>query len=511
MKGKTRSIVVYAIIFVCLVSVVPAAKSSNSDDSKSALDADKEYWMRLAENAWCYFQPGVGVDTATGLHYASNSWHYFTGWDMATYLFAIMDGQQLGLLSADGEWGFDNRVNKILTWLQTMQLTTDGVPYLWYESSTGRPAFGISNQTTNISDYGNLLIALHSLQMYRPDLANTIDYIVKSRINSSYIVSQFYSYADDYNYYVAHGFESFGFSSPEISNALNLLNHTMNQPPASFSGIELPKLYVGCESLLLGMFHLEPDPLQTKLMRNVYLAHEARYNFTDKFTAMSEGNTGLFDDPTYVYEWVVTPSGAFWKIEPTPITPIAYLKTAVGFLALYNTSYAEKMVTYLEPRLATSAFLFFPASGYKEGIDENGRVVGSITDKTNGLILDAALYVVETNYTSNQPSSVTPTPTETSSTDPTLTPKPSPSDSPTPTNPSPTITSTPNSTKTPDTPAPTISPNPTLNATSIPTPLPSTSNNPSTIELDGYVVVSGVAVFCLVLTAVFVVYFKRRP
>jgi len=77
-----------------------------------------------------------------------------------------------------------------------------------------------------------------------------------------------------------------------------------------------------------------------------------------------------------------------------PITPVAYFKVAVSFLALYNTSYARAMVDYLEPRLATPDGLFSAARGYKDGIDEQNRIVGTVVDKTNGLILAAANYAL---------------------------------------------------------------------------------------------------------------------
>ena len=46
------------------------------------------------------------------------------------------------------------------------------------------------------------------------------------------------------------------------------------------------------------------------LSKQVYLAHEAKYNATGIYIAFSEGNT-----PTgFIYEWVVLPNGDTWKI-----------------------------------------------------------------------------------------------------------------------------------------------------------------------------------------------------
>ena len=147
-----------------------------------------------------------------------------------------------------------------------------------------------------------------------------------------------------------------------------------------------------CEVLLQSVFELEPDSRLLELAKQVYLAHEARYNATGKYVAFSEGNTGL-DVPSYTYEWVVLPDGRTWTItDPSgsdvEITPIIYFKVAVGFLAIYNTDFTRNMAEYVESHLPE------PTSGYVDGIDENGRLVATIIDKTNGLIIGAARYAI---------------------------------------------------------------------------------------------------------------------
>ena len=93
------------------------------------------------------------------------------------------------------------------------------------------------------------------------------------------------------------------------------------------------------------------------LTKQVYLAHEARYNATGEYVAFSEGNTRT----GFIYEWVILPSGDTWKImnagESTyaSITPIIYTKVALGFLALYNTTFARNMNIYLEKAFPDSS------------------------------------------------------------------------------------------------------------------------------------------------------------
>ena len=74
------------------------------------------------------------------------------------------------------------------------------------------------------------------------------------------------------------------------------------------------------------------------------------------------------------------------------ITPIVYLKAATGFLALYNTAYAQNMVEYLLKQVPNSG-------GFGLGVDENGRVIDMAPDVSNGLIVSAARYAVSNNVT----------------------------------------------------------------------------------------------------------------
>lgn len=381
-------------------------------DSKIMPVADEAYWMRIANNAWQYFQPGAGVNTKTGLHQAGATFNYFTLWDLGVYINAVLDAQDMGLISKGGTWGADYRIDKIVNWLKTISLGPKDVPYLWYNSNTGEPGIEYDDVITNPYDYGCLLVSLHRLKSYRSDLVNTIDFIVKEHCNTTYLALRVPSNSD-YEYFLAKGFDFFEYNSTSITKATNLLNYWESVEKIDVYGISLPKATLTCEPLLLSIFIFESDPLLNKLVYNVYQAHEARYNATGKFTAMSEGNTGLLQPPHYIYESTVTIDGDTWALWPETITPIAYFKIAVSFLALYNTSYAQQMVSYFEPKLLTYGGLFVPACGYMDGIDENGRMVESTTDKTNGLIIAAATYAInQINASKVLPEpSLSPTPT----------------------------------------------------------------------------------------------------
>jgi hypothetical protein len=380
----------------------------------------------LANDAWKYFQPDVGVDSTTGLHSASLGFPYLTDWDLGIYIQSIIAVNQLGILSASGTWGADARFNKILTFLQTRQLTTNGLPYAWYQSANGNPN---GTEIQNAADSGQLLVSLNNLRVFRPDLADAINNIVFNRTNYAPLeqaVDGLTNSKNIYDYYVANGFAAF-WPTRFTTIANSILNNIVSAPTVSTYGVTLPSAKLTGEPLLLSIFNLAPNAKLNGLADQIYSAHEARYNATGKFVAFSEGNTGL-ENPSYVYEWVAKDDGSTWTIEDVyqvkvNISPIIYFKTAIGLLAIHNTVFTENMATYIESKLPN------PSNGYSDGIDENGRIDTADIDKTNGMIIEAAFYAINNLQSSPTPTPtlVNPVPSSTS----TSTPKPTSSPNPT--------------------------------------------------------------------------------
>ena len=473
-KVEAKCVVGVFLILMILLGVaqlfVPVTKGQ-----QGSLVVDRAYWLSLANNAWKYYQPGFGVDSTTGLHGTSQDFPYFTDWDLGVYIQSIIDANKLGIINKDGIWGAEVRFNKILTFLQNRPLSSNGIPYVWYQATNGNPHL-IEEQ--NAADSGQLLVALNNLRVFRPDLADAVNNIVFNRTNYAPMKQAVDALANSknlYDYYVARGFAGF-WPSRFSKLADSILNNIVSSPTVSTYGVLLPSSKLTCEPLLLSVFNLAPNSKLEGLAYMVYLAHEARYNATGKFTAFSEGNTDYNKIPYYVYEWVVREDGSTWTIEDgvdnSGFVPIIYFKAAVGLLAIHNTPFSKNMVLYIESHLSN------PKNGYSDGIDENGRVVTREIDKTNGMIIGAAIYAISnqrspTSIPTPTPSPVTGNPTSI----PTPTPSPvtgNPTSIPTPT-PSP-VTGNPTSIPTP-TPSPV-----TGNPTSIPTPTPSpVTGNPTSI------------------------------
>ena len=297
-------------------------------------------WKTVAANAWQYYQPNTGVDAKTGLPKASLGFPYFTDWDLGVYIQAIIDANRTGLIGYDGDWGSNARINKVLTFLETRELNNASYPYWFYQASDGKDYHASSDLATSnidVVDTGRLFVALNNLKTFNNSLASRINNItISGRSNyAALIPGLITSESNDnsvYGYYFMSGFASFFPQLAALPNQIlaNMLNDGNVTTP---EGITLPKASISCEPLLSSVFELNNSPQFLALAKQVYLAHEARYNATGQYVAFSEGNTMT----GFVYEWVVSPNGDTWKIinngETTYSTmnPIIFTKVSAEF------------------------------------------------------------------------------------------------------------------------------------------------------------------------------------
>ena len=396
------------VVLVLIASLVASAafnvRAAVEDTGNSS-----DFWLKLGQDAWNYYQPGISVDPNTGLASNNAGSNEFTDWDLGFYVQAILDAEKLGILSSNGTWGANDRLNKVLTFLETRPLMKDGLPYATYYSTTGKNSAYRDQVAT---DAGCLFVTLKNVETAKPELKQRIDNIVynitnyeRSKVAIDVLLGDIQKGHDEptvYDHYVAYGFACFW---PErfSSKAETLLNYSLSRPIVNCSGINLPSTRITMEPLLLELFNLaQPDQRIVDLSKNAYLAQEARFNMTGKYTAFSEGGT---DSGVFVYELIVSSDGRTWVLQTIDskfvktdiaIPPIVYLKAATGFLALYNTTYAQNIVEYLLKLVPNKG-------GFGLGVDENGRVIDMVPDFGNSLIVSAARYAVSNNVTVNIP------------------------------------------------------------------------------------------------------------
>jgi hypothetical protein len=368
---------------------------------RSAQTINSTVWMQVAAKAWAFYRPNVGVDPYTGLPYAgSSNFRGFTDWDLGSYIQAVIDAQEIGLIKSNETWGSDARFDKVLTFLENRPLNAYGYPFQFYNATSGSEYNTASNASTEIADItdtGRLFVALNNLRNLNNALAPRINKIVlNGRSNYTALVSSIKSDSKSnsiYAYYIVSGFASFwpqqlgDAPSATLSNILNSQNITTY-------GVSLPNAPICNEPLLSSVFELnnsDSDRLMG-LMTQVYLACEAYYNSTGRYMAPSEGSKGW----GWLYEWVVTPNGETWKITDASTTfyyddvpSVVYNKIAFSFLALYNTDYARSMVAWIEDALPD------PVNGYYDGISNYGDTYVGLSNIGNTLILEAALYALQ--------------------------------------------------------------------------------------------------------------------
>jgi hypothetical protein len=387
---------------------------------ESAQTINSTVWRAVAANAWQYFQPGVGVDSNTGLPYAGGAtgFHYFTDWDLGVYIQSVIDAQNLNLTTTDGAWGSSTRLEKVVSFLETRDLNNYSYPFWFYDATNGTDYHALSdtaNDTADVVDTGRLFVALNNLRNYDANLTSRINNIVYNnnvvdnnkivnitngqgnRSDYAALVPIIASGAGSnsiYAYYLDSGFASFWPQLASVPGKIlgNIVNSGNVTSP--YGNVSLPNAAITGDPLLCSVFELNNhDSRLLALSKQVYLAHEAYYNAIRQYAAFSEGNS----PNGFVWEWVATGSNDTWKITQSgsssyvDMKPVVYNKVAFSFLALYNTTFARNMVVYLEQSLPT------PTNGYSDGADNSGNLVSQVGSNTNGLILDAATYAIQKN------------------------------------------------------------------------------------------------------------------
>lgn len=387
---------------------------------------NRDAWKGVANEAWTYFKPGIGIDPNTGLPGSTSGYPYFTDWDLGVYIQAVIDAQKMGLIT-DPVWTANYRFDRVLTFLETRPLNNYSYPFWFYQAGDGKnyaPQSDLATVTVDAVDAGRLFVALNNLKAYNANFTARVDNIVLNGFRSDGSPGPNYAALipdirnenkskSIYAYYYTSGFAAFwpaelgNIPGQILQNILNSPSITVNTIGNITGNVTLPNSEITCEPLLHAVFELNMSSSdRSKLMnftRQVYLAHEELHNLTGQWVAFSEGNSG---SPDFIYEWVVLPGVGFWKVtkidrtlyQPSnePYNPIIYSKVALSFLALYNTTYAYNLTVYLEKCLP------LPTIGWSDGADytielEKRTIISSVGSNTNGMILSASRYFMQNN------------------------------------------------------------------------------------------------------------------
>jgi hypothetical protein len=359
-------------------------------------------WKAVAANAWQYFQPGVGVNSITGLPAGSYGWNYFTDCDLGVYIQAVIDANKTGLIDNNGDWGSHSRLDKVVKFLETRELnSTTKIPY-WFYGSDGKGY--LTQSSVDIIDTGTLFVALNNLKNFDSNFSLRVDNIVYNGLQNNrtdYVslvpsLQSLSSSTSIYGYYCVSGFACFW--PDQLGTIPNkILSNMYTGSVMTSENVTLPKADISCEPLLYSFLNLNTNSKIVQLMNQTYSAHEAKYNATGQYIAFSEG---ISPSNNFIWEWVVMSNGNTWNITDGQkylnINPIIYNKVSLSFLALYNTTFARNMCVFLESTLPD------PKNGFSAGADYNTNsgivhAIENVDSNTNGLILSAARYAIKNN------------------------------------------------------------------------------------------------------------------
>ncbi len=149
------------------------AVSANSFWSKNEPAQLTEKQHEMASYAWAYFTRTVFPET--GLPQGAVGSDTLTMDNIAGYLAALTCAKRIGVL-ADIE--FHERMTKLVTWLNKMQLNSLGLPNTFYSGRTGQSLNGVSQPGEDghsALDIGRLLIWLRIVRNEFPTHAAAID------------------------------------------------------------------------------------------------------------------------------------------------------------------------------------------------------------------------------------------------------------------------------------------------------------------------------------------------
>jgi hypothetical protein len=399
MRFNSRLFAMMAVAFVVCASSSEAQSASVVDEGQLYLNGARSAWAFVERN----YQP------ATGLARAHDTYQYVTLWDIASTLAATYSAHELGLVS---DPVYNQRMQRVLTTLSTMDLFDGAAFNKSYDSKTGRmidrnQRISSKGYGWSSTDIGRLLTWLRIIAVNQPQFATQATAIV-NRLNFSRLIDsdgylkgqdiepqtgQMRIYSEGrmgYEQYAAAGLAVWGHRAEKALDA------RLNAQPVSVFGVSIIADKRGDERITSEpyiMMGLETGWYSPELRQQawrVLAAQEARFKSTGTLTMVSED--ALPDPPFYFYYYDVyrqgrtfavdAPSGQAYVESPRWISS----KAAFAWHALLPSPYTMTVLQAVQPAL-------IPGKGWGAGVYEGMlKPTGNASLNTAALILEAAVY-----------------------------------------------------------------------------------------------------------------------
>ena len=387
-----------------VLSVTPVALIEEAEPRM--LSEEELGWARIA---WKYFENNTIPET--GMVNSVDAYPASTMWDTASYMLGLISAYRLEIVDQED---FDERMNKILVSLATMDLYDDKLPNKSYNTHT-LAMVDYENNATELGigwsaiDVGRILVPLNILVWNFPQHTQAVAAVVarwdfEALLDDGVMMGA--EHNDEtgaarmvqegrigYEEYAAKTLSMMGF---DVSRALRYADfldyediYDIDVPidirdPAQYHAHN----YVVSESYILDGVEFGWDRISKEFAHRVYLAQLRRWENTNQLTAVSEDN--IDQAPYFVYNTVYS-SGKAWNAitedgEDASEFRTISTKAAFGWDALYNTEYTNLLINKVKDLHDEDKGWF---SGWYEVLDEPNK---AITANTNGIILETLAY-----------------------------------------------------------------------------------------------------------------------
>jgi hypothetical protein len=369
---------------------------------KSAQTVNSTMWLAVAKNAWAYFQPDVGVNSTTGLPSSGYGSPSFTDWDLGVYIQAVIDAQNLNLTNTDGAWGSSARLEKILTFLETRPLNnTTHYPFWFYQATDGQDWHQDSDSATSpvdVIDTGRLFVALNNLRVFNSSLT--------SRINNIVLYGQYFNRS---NYAaLVPSIKTDGLTETSIyayyieSGFASFWPDILGSVPSTIMNNIFSAGNITTNGVSLPLAAITGDPLLCSVFelnnndpKLMALANQVYLAHEAYYNATGQYRA-FSEGPSLSGDWQYE-----WVVLPDKGTwVIMDGGSQANISPLIYTKVAFSFLALYNSSFAKNLSVHVedaipaPVDGYCEGVDEAGTLFPGVGLNTNGLILDAAAYAV---------------------------------------------------------------------------------------------------------------------
>jgi len=367
--------------------------------------------VEMAKVAWTYFENNTNANT--GLVNSVDGYTASTLWDTASYLLALISAHDLDLIN---EKEFDQRMQKILQTLASLPLFENKLPNKVYSTLTATMTT-YDNQPSergvgwSAIDIGRILVPFNVIVWQYPEYTQQVDKVLGSWdlnaiIDNAEMMGADIDKAGKTLYlqegrlgYEEYASKSLVLAGLDLSEATSYEQHfeyvdidgvkvgTDLRTPDQFDAIN----FVVSEPYVLDGIEFGWDRYSSALAFSVFEAQQARFERTGTLTAVSEDN---IDQPPYFVYNSVFADGKAWnavteKGEDASEFKTLSSKAAIGWYALYDTDYSDKLFE----KVANN---YDESKGWYAGIYEStGEINKALTANTNAIILESLRYITQ--------------------------------------------------------------------------------------------------------------------